>query len=312
MTLRTTAIIAGVLGLLMLIAGLFANQARPDPQVVTTSQVETPVVVFDPEVIALEGLEMIEVNAKGDMEAHTARAGDAEEWLKHYSATYVTGYEGWDSLDTRTASRIVADSPQPSPSPSPSAEAATAAASPSPEPVEDAAAQPIDKEMAAGYGSKDVWRSSWTGYNRLSLNVAEIAPGEVLVVFASDGSNAEDVQLTSVRQVNDGWIDPLIWIGGVLTVLGLVAALSGLIDTRPAQERAESWLRTRSRGGAEGGVRPGSRRERRLAGSTLPATSLDDTEPTNSPGGVSLDVAGATETVVTAPVVPTKKKGDAS
>lgn len=310
MTLRTTAIIAGVLGLLMLIAGLFANDARPGREVVTTGLVETPVVVLDPEVIAIQGLERIEVNATGDIEAHTARPVDAEAWLKHYSATYVTGYAGWEALATRTASRVVAPSPGPSPSSSPTpSPAAATEASPSPAPTNGQATQSGDTEASVDFGSTDAWRSTWKGYNRISLAVGDVAPGEVLVVYPADGSNIKNVEFTSVRQVNDGWIDPLIWIGAFLTALGAVAALSGLIDTRPVQERAESWLRTRSKAGADGAARPGSRRERRLAGSSLPDAVLEQPEASGATEDTSLEVNAAD---VDVPVKPTTKEGGAS
>jgi hypothetical protein len=284
----------------MLIAGLVANGARPDPEVVTKASVNTPVVVVGPEVIALQGLEQIAVNAKGGIEAHTARAVDAASWLKRHSATYVTGYAGWNGLATRTESRVVPPSPSSSASPSPSAApTASPATSPSPAPTASATAQPVDTKATADYGSTDDWRSSWRGVNRVSLAAGSVAPGEVLVVYTADGSNVGSVEFSAVRQVNDGWINPLIWIGGVLALLGAVAALSGLIDTRPVQERAESWLRGRSKIGSEKSVRPGSRRERRLAGSSLPDVVLDEREtprPTDGPIAVNeSDVDPATK-----------------
>jgi hypothetical protein len=307
-TLRTTAIIAGVLGLLMLIAGLVANGARPDPEVVTKTSVNTPVVVVGPEVIALQGLDQIAVNATGGIEAHTARAADAASWLKRHSATYVTGYASWDALATRTESRVVPPSPGPSASASPSASAkASPSTSPSPTPTASATAQPGDTKVNADYGSTDDWRSSWRGVNRVSLAAGSVAPGEVLVVYTADGSNLGSVEFSAVRQVNDGWINPLIWIGGVLALLGAVAALSGLVDTRPVQERAESWLRGRSKIGSEASVRPGSRRERRLAGSTLPDVLLDEREaPRPTEGPVVVKESGVE------PTTPTTDEGGVS
>jgi hypothetical protein len=311
-TLRTTAIIAGVLGLLMLIAGLVANGARPDPKVVTKAPVNTPVVVVGPEVIALQGLDQIAVNATGGIEAHTARAADAASWLKRHSATYVSGYASWDALATRIESRVVPPSPSPSASASPSASPSASAkpspsASPSPAPTASAAAKPGDTKMNADYGSTDDWRSSWSGVNRVSLAAGSVAPGEVLVVYTADGSNLGSVEFSAVRQVNDGWINPLIWIGGVLALLGAVAALSGLVDTRPIQERAESWLRGRSKIGSDESVRPGSRRERRLAGSSLPDVLLDEREPPRPTGRpVAVNESEAD------PAVPTTEKGGVS
>lgn len=317
MTLRTTSIIAGVLGLLMLIAGLFANNARPDRGVVTTETMDTPVVVLGPDVVSLQGLERISVNASGDIQAHTARAVDAEAWLKEYSATYVTGYEGWDALSTRTATRVVLPSVEPSPSPSASASPAAAATTatpaptptPSPAPAEDTDLQADEAEAAMDFGSTDSWRSSWRGTDRVSLAVGSLPPGEVFVAYASDGSNLQSVEFSAIRQVNDGWIDPLLWIGGLLTALGVMAALSGLIDTRPVQERAESWLRSRSRAGTDGAVRPGSRRERRLAGSTLSDPVLDN-KVSLAPSVTVADEADEADEAAAAENL-TKKKGGA-
>jgi hypothetical protein len=309
-TLRTTAIIAGVLGLLMLIAGLVANDARPDREVVTTASVNTPVVVIGPEVIALQGLDRIAVNATGGIEAHTARAVDAASWLKRHSATYVMGYAGWDGLATRTESRVVAPSPSPSPSPSASASPEpTQVSSPSPSPSASATPQPGDATASVDYGSTDDWRSSWRGLNRVSLAASAVAPGEVLVVYADDGSNLDSVEFRAARQVNDGWINPLIWIGAVLALLGAVAVLSGLIDTRPIQERAESWMRGRSKKGDEKEIRPGSRRERRLAGSSLPNVVLDDRD---LPGPINEGPGVANETDADAPAKPTTEEGGVS
>ena len=109
MTLRTTAVIAGAIGLLMLIAGLIAQGARPDDAVVTESTLDTPVVVLGPEVLALPEIQRIAVTVEGGVEAHTARPVDAEAWLVRNSSTYITGYATWDELTTRTASRIVPD-----------------------------------------------------------------------------------------------------------------------------------------------------------------------------------------------------------
>lgn len=295
MTLRTTAIIAGVLGLLMLIAGLVANSSRPDQQVSTLATIDTPAVVVQPEVVALQGLERISVTGEGHISAYSARPADAAAWLKHHSATYVNGYDGWDALATRTESRLAAPTPGPAPSgsPSPSAAPATQAASPSPEPTAGAQAPGDEAAESAAYGSTDDFRSAWKGVDRVSLFVSAIAPGDVLVVYAADGGNLGGVEFSAVRQVNDGWIDPLIWIGAALALLGAVAALSGLIDTRPIQERAEGWLRGRSKRGVEDSVRPGSRRERRLAGSAVADVALEETDVLASPMEAQGKVEGA-------------------
>lgn len=273
MTLRTTAVIAGAIGLLMLVAGLIAQGARPDSAVVTESTLDTPVVVLGPEVLALPEIQRIAVTSVGGVEAHTARPVDAEAWLVRNTSTVITGYASWDELTTRTASRIVPTSPTPSPSAEAEAEATsepTASASPSPE----AASETAGAE-AHDYGSGDVWRSNWAGEGRVSLARANVSPGEYLVVNSADGSNLESIEINAYREVNDGWISPLIWIGLALAVLGVLAALSAIVDIRPLQERVESWTTKRSRIATGEDPKPGSRRERRLAGSTLPDVDLE-------------------------------------
>lgn len=277
MTLRTTAVIAGALGLLMLIAGLIAQAATPAHAVVTEATLDTPVVVLGPEVLALPELQRLAVTADGGVEAHTARPLDAEAWLVRYSATYITGYATWDEFTTRTASRIVADSASPSPSPSPSpsatAEATPAAeASPSASPE---ATEAAPTEESFDYGSGDLWRHNWAGEGRVSIALAAMSPGEYLVVNSTDGGNLGTLEISADRQVNDAWISPLIWIGVALAVLGLIAVLSAIIDVRPLQERVESWTTKRSRIATGEDAKAGSRRERRLAGSSLPDIDLE-------------------------------------
>lgn len=268
MTLRTTAVIAGVLGLLMLIAGLIANATRADREVMTQATLDTPVVVLGPDVLALPGIERIAVNGEGGLAANTARPVDADAWLKNFSATYVLGYDTWDALSTRTADRVVAEIPSESASPSPEAtDEAAATATPTPEP--SAEPEPVD------YGSTDVWRDTWSGEDRVAITGSRLSAGESLVIYAVSGENLSSIEFFAERNVNDGWISPLIWIGAALAIVGAFAFVSGIVDVRPLQARVEGWRRGRGKS-APDAPKPGSRRERRLAGSTLPEVSLDE------------------------------------
>ena len=74
----------------------------------------------------------------------------------------------------------------------------------------------------------------------MSLALAAVSPGEYLVVNSADGSNLESIEISAQREVNDGWISPLIWIGLALAILGVIAVLSAIVDVRPLQERVES------------------------------------------------------------------------
>ena len=189
----------------------------------------------------------------------------------------------WDELSTRTGTRIT--TPSVSPSPSPSSDAtASADATTDDATTADAAATDATTEEAADeaeelydYGSTDLWRHSWRGESRVVVTGATVAAGETLVVFDETGDNLESVEFYAIRDVNDEWISPMMWVGGALALLGVVAALSALIDIRPVQARVETWQRSRS-GVAAHPPRPGSRRERRLAGSTLPEVLLDETD----------------------------------
>jgi len=273
-TLRTTAIIAGVLGLLMLVTGLIGNAVRADREALTQQALDTPIVVLSPEVLALPGLEQIRVTGTGTLDQVTARPVDADEWLKSRTATYVLGYDGWDELATRHQTRVTipSQSPQPSASPETSAEATTQA-SPSAEPSSDPGLATDSSSEGIGDAARDVWRTHKATQSSVVISGDALAVGETVLVFSHDGQSLTSIEFLAQREVNDEWIAPLIGVGGALAVVGVIAVLSALIDIRPLQARIESWQQRRS-GIAAQPPRPGSRRERRLAGSTLPAVDL--------------------------------------
>ena len=290
MTLRTTAIIAGALGLLMLITGWVSGALRADRDVVATANPNASIIVVGPDVLSLAGLERIVVTGEGDLEAHTVRPADLELWLESREAVAMTGFETWEELGTLDAASLdltpVPATASPSVSASPSASAtpsasASVSASASPSPTAQPTASPAPSEGASAgetpvvvnYGAGDIWRESYAGVDRLAVTGTKIAAGEALVLFSADGSDVASVEFYAERNVNDAWIAPLTWIGGALATLGVFAFLSGVIDTRPAQERLERFMRSR-RGLADDGPRPGSRRERRIAGATLPEVTI--------------------------------------
>lgn len=290
MTLRTTAIIAGALGLLMLITGWVSGALRADRDVVATASPNASIVVVGPDVLALAGLERIVVTGEGDLEAHTTRPADLEVWLESRDAIAMTGFETWEELGTVDAAALdlspapASASPSASASATPSASAspaASASASASPSATAQPTASPAPSEGATegeqpvvvNYGAGDIWRESYAGVDRLAVTGTKIAVGEALVLFTADGSELTSVEFYAERNVNDAWIAPLTWIGAALAALGVFAFLSGVIDTRPVQERFERFMRSR-RGLSDSGPRPGSRRERRIAGATLPEVSI--------------------------------------
>ncbi len=64
------------------------------------------------------------------------------------------------------------------------------------------------------------------------------------------------------RVVNDGWVTPLKWWGGVLAVVGLIALVSLLVDHRGAGSKVETAVAGRKPAAP---ATPGGRRERREA-----------------------------------------------
>lgn len=285
MTLRTSALVAGVLGVILLVVGLYADSQRADTTVVANATVDTPVVVLEPAMVALEGATRLAFNGEGTIEVHTARPVDADAWLSSRSVTFITGIPEWEVLSTRVAERIVAPSPEPSPDPSASAgvtptPSPSPAASPSPSP--SASPGPEQDEPVADLTSGDHWRSTWRGTDRVSVAVSAIPAGETLVVTSLDGSPLTRVELTVERTTNEGWITPLILWGAFLTLLGLVALVLAIIDIRPWQRKGEEWLQRRTK--AEAGIAApteGSRRARRAAGTQIPAVSLEEPEATS-------------------------------
>lgn len=293
MSLRTTALVAGVIGVLLLAAGLIAESQRPPSDVTAVANVDTAVVVYEPEMIAFAGDFRIGVSGDGAIVAVSARPVDAEAWLADRRATVVTGLPAWETLSTEGIEPAA-----PSPSPSPSASDEPAAATPTPSPSASAGAEDGAEEEQIDIlaeTSQDHWRADWRGQGRLSIQASDVPPGETLVVVSEDGSPLTRTDLAVTRNVDDGWITPLIWWGGFLTAVGFVGLIMRFIDLRPAHAKREEWMAKRQRAGEEGQeANPGTRRARRATGEHLPEARLDDDPPGASAGHYgSLDAPGA-------------------
>lgn len=269
MTARTSALFAGLLGVILLAVGLIADAQRPETTVQATVTPDAAIVAIPADILALEGAERLAFEAEGAIAAHTVRPVDADAWLARRTVVYVTGLPTWEELSTRKAEFIT---PAPSPSPSPS---------PSPAPDGEAAAETTEPEQAAESAddvvvtSEDHWRHTYKGQGRLSVSIASIGAGHDLVIESLDGSPLTLVELTLEREVNDGWITPLIWWATALTIAGAIALFFTLVDTRPLQRKVEEWIVSRGKRGAADAPRPGSRRARRLAGAAIPEASLE-------------------------------------
>ncbi|MFV0632499.1 hypothetical protein [Demequina sp.] len=271
MSLRTTALVAGAIGVLLLAVGLIADAQRPPREVQPDATVDTAVVVYEPEMIAFAGDNRLGFSGDGAIVGLTARPADAEAWLAAYDVTYVTGLPDWERLSTDTAQ------PQPtvSPSPSTSPSASEPATEPSPTVSPSAEAEQPTVDLLA-QGSQDHWREEFRGSKRLSIVASDVPEGEVLVVVSRDGTPLTSVDMTQTRDVQDGWITPLIWWGAFLTVVGIIALILRFIDLRPAQAKGEEWMAKRQKVTDEADPEPGTRRARRANGEHLPEASLRD------------------------------------
>ena len=283
MSLRTTALVAGVIGVLLLAVGLIANAQRPPRDVTPSAAVDTGIVVVEPEMLAFAGEGRIGFSGQGDLVGLTARPADAHAWLVDREATEVTGLPDWETLSTAD---VMVEEPQPTGSPSPSASPSEASASPTPTPSPSASAgeEAADAEAVdvLAQTSQDLWRDERRGQGRLSVVASAIPAGETLVVVSRDGSALSSVDMSVTRDVQDGWITPLIWWGAFLTVAGVIALILRFIDVRPAQAKGEEWIAKRQKVGDEEDPSPGTRRARRAAGEHLPETSLDEESVTSA------------------------------
>ena len=281
MSLRTTALVAGVIGVLLLAVGLIANAQRPPRDVTPTASLDTGIVVIEPEMIAFAGDDRIGFSGEGDLVALTARPVDAHAWLLGRDATEVTGLPDWETLSTAD---LVIDEPEPTASPSASPSEAAESPSPSPSPSASAGEEAADAEATdvLAETSQDLWRDERRGQGRLSVLASDVPAGETLVVVSRDGSALSSVDMSVTRDVQDGWITPLIWWGAFLTIAGVIALILRFIDVRPAQAKGEGWIAKRQKVGEEDDLTPGTRRARRAAGEHLPETSLDEEAVTSA------------------------------
>ncbi|WP_156165493.1 hypothetical protein [Demequina rhizosphaerae] len=265
MTLRTTALIAGALGLLLLIGGLIADAMRPESFGTPSAAVDTPVLLIGPAMVAMAPGGTITVEAPGEIVAYAGRTEDAEDWAATRDATVLTGVPTWEELSTEPFAAAEAATAEPSASPDASA---SASAEPSADASAEATAEPDASASAEPSASPepalaDIWRASWEGDGTLEFEVDALLTdysGLTIAVESADGSPLSGVTMTIDRVVNDGWVTPLKWWGGVLAVAGLIALVSLLVDHRGAGSKVETAVAGRK---ATAPATPGGRRERR-------------------------------------------------
>lgn len=290
MTLRTAGLIAGVIGVVLLLVGWVATMIKPSPEANPSVTVTAQVVVVPPEVIAISHDATLTFTGNGTLAAHTARTQDVEAWTASRTALTVTGIGDWFTLSGTTEEPTAVSSPSPSASPSGSA-SPSASASPSPTASGSPSPSPAPSETAQG--SDDIWRDSDSATTTYRVTTASLTPGLSLVVEPVGGASIESVAMNLPRVVDDEWITQVLWWGVGLSVLGLIALIARFIDVRPAQSKGEEWLASRSAvGSGKGEAKPGSRRARRAQGAAVPVVEI----PAEAPMSGSIPVVEEPQT----------------
>lgn len=311
MTLRTAGLIAGVLGVILLVVGFVANQVKPAAIGSPSASLDATVLVVPPEVLAISPDAVLTVSTNGAYATHTARGQDVDAWTEGRGAITLSGIDDWDHLSYESAP--LATSPSASPSPSTSASAsASASSSPSasPSPSSSASASPTASPSPSvgptPMGSQDIWRETAQSDATYTIDTATVPAGLTLVVEGLGDTKVTKASITIPRTIDDDWITQILWWGAGLAALGLIALIALFIDVRPAQTKGEEWLAYRSGiGSGKEEAKPGSRRARRQAGAAIPVVDIP-AEPTT--GSIPL-VPEASATSEPTPMIAVSRPG---
>ena len=290
MTLRTAGLIAGVIGVILLLVAGVAQLVKPAPEANPTTNVSATVVVVPPEVIALSPDGDFTFTGTGTMASHTARTQDVSAWTASRTFVTVTGLTDWEILSTTTVEPSPSPSPSASGSPSPSASptkapaktpAPSPSASASPSGTASGSPSPTPTVAPTPLGSQDIWRETESKSATFKVAAASVPVGLSLVVESLGDGTVDSVSLHLPRTVDDAWISQVMWWGIGLALLGLIALIALFIDVRPAQSKGEEWLASRAAvGSGKKEPKPGSRREKRAAGAAIPMVDIPAEPPT--------------------------------
>ena len=264
MTLRTAGLIAGVIGVILLLVAGVAQLVKPAPEANPAANVGATVVVIPPEVIALSPDGKFTFTGSDDLAAHTARTQDVAAWTASRTAVTVTGLADWESLTVTTAEPTAGPSASPSPSASGASPSATPSASPakSPSPSASPSASasgspsPTPSVAPTPLGSQDIWRNTDTTSATFKVNAASVPAGLSLVVESLGGGTVDSVSLHLPRTIDDAWITATlpetageVEVHGAAEMAQAIVA-SGAMQACIAKNLMEFALSDTSQGGA--------------------------------------------------------------
>ena len=184
MTLRTAGLIAGVIGVILLLVAGVAQVVKPASEANPTAKVGASVVVVPPEMIALSPEGVFTFTGSGSLAAHTARTQDVDAWKSSRTAVTVSGLADWENLALATYGPTTSPSPSASPSPGSSTSTAPSPAkspSPSASPAASASAgaSPTPSVSPTPLGSQDIFRETDSAADSFKVTAASLPVGSV-------------------------------------------------------------------------------------------------------------------------------------
>lgn len=196
---RVVPTLVAALGIVMAVVGLVMLTAAAPPQQVGGAAAADPVLVTAPGVLALTD-EPVEVAVADDAFVGVGRAGEVDAFLAGVARTRVDGVVDPTTLRTTDVTGSGPSQVRP----------------------------PADPALA------DIWRRE-TAAGTGPLEVASPAPDDVLVVVAADATGSTEVSMTWQRPARHPGAWPLLLLGLLQTVLGVVWLVA--LNARRARRR---------------------------------------------------------------------------
>jgi len=210
---RIIAIVLIVLGLSMVGTGIASATIWKPSSTVTVPLPEQPqvnYVISDPGVLTIVNPTVkIRAVAQGDTPVYLGigRTDDVEAWVAPSDHGRITGLSNWDALTYEVVDAEVDDSQD--------------------EEDEDAE-EGDDVEEDANPADSDMWVDEVTGKGEVTYTWEEV-PGQWSIIFATDGSEpAPMVEFTWEREVPTPALIPLVIIGAITTIIGIIMLVLAL------------------------------------------------------------------------------------
>jgi len=238
-TMRKIAGIAlGVIGLLVAFLGVGKATIWSDDGQVTAEAVpsgDTAYVLTEPGVLDMVS-DTVTITASGSDDADVTiaigYAGDVAAWAEGLSADSIGGMKDWSTLAVTGAA----------------ADGETTADGEATADEEQAEGDAEDATEVPALADSDMWLSVTNEKGSVKVTDYEVAdPGNIsLIATASDGK-APTVTLSWSREVNSGDVIPLILIGVLLAIIGLLLLVLERQEARSRARRQESRQRRQAR-----------------------------------------------------------------